>query len=144
MKAKELKDVWFHLTGDLLEFQRRIVDPICQKNGLTGQQMRVLLALDEQSDQSVGDLSASVAILRTNIAAVCRKLEEEQFIQRSRTGQDKRYVTVRLTDRGRAALDQVRADFNTRYRKAFASEPKETFETILRGIEALQAFLKKF
>lgn len=144
MKVGVFKDIWFGLSLDLQDFQRRVVDPVCQKNGLTGQQLRILLALADRPDQSVGDLSENVAILRTNIAAVCGKLERDGLIQRVRSGSDKRIVSVCLTARGAGVLDGVRSDFNQRYAHVFENEPQETFEAVSKGMAALQSFLKKF
>ena len=144
MKVGIFQDIWFGLSMDLQEFQRRVVDPICQKNGLTGQQLRILLALADSPNQSVGDLSENVAIQRTNIAAVCGKLEADGLIRRARSGGDKRYVSVCLTAQGSEVLDHVRRDFNSRYAHVFENEPQETFEAVSKGMAALQSFLKKF
>lgn len=144
MKVGIFQEIWMGLATDLQDFQRRAIDPICQKNGLTGQQLRILLALADGPDQSVGDLSENVAILRTNIAAVCRRLEADGLIRRTRGGSDKRVVTVCLTPQGAAVLDSVRREFHQRYAGIFESEPQETFTAVSQGMAALRSFLKKF
>ncbi|MVM53395.1 MarR family transcriptional regulator [Gordonibacter sp. ResAG-26] len=119
------------------------VAPVCQQNGLTLQQMHVLLELVGTPGQTSTQLSERAGILRTNFSSVCHKLEERGLVERRRSDCDRRAFELRATDEGRELLARIDADIKRRYGAAFENEPPETFETILAGFRALSAFAAK-
>lgn len=120
-----------------------VMAPVCQRHGVTMQQLHVLMELSRMPGVQAGQLSDRAGILRTNFPSMCRRLEERGLIERRRNDQDKRSLQLRVTDEGRALLAAIEDDARRRYDAAFALEPAETFETISAGLAALNAFMQK-
>ena len=61
----------------------RLVEPIVQAEGLTALQARVLLQLSYH-DATVGDISEITCMGQANASSLCKKLEQEGYLTRSR------------------------------------------------------------
>ena len=143
MDLNEFKHAFFDVACDMQKLLHDTVAPVCQQNGLTLQQMHVLLELVGTPGQTSTQLSERAGILRTNFSSVCHKLEERGLVERRRSDRDRRAFELRATDEGRELLVRIDADIKRRYGAAFENEPPETFETILAGFRALNAFAAK-
>lgn len=143
MDLNEFKHAFFGVACDMQKLLHDTVVPVCQQNGLTLQQMHVLLELVGTPGQTSTQLSERAGILRTNFSSVCHKLEERGLVERRRSDRDRRAFELRATDEGRELLARIDADIKRRYGAAFENEPPETFETILAGFRALNAFAAK-
>ena len=143
MDINEFKRAFFDVACDMQKLLHDLVAPACQRNGLTLQQMHVLVELVSAPGQTSTQLSERAGILRTNFSSVCHKLEERGLVERRRSAVDKRAFELQLTEAGRALLLDVDAEVRRRYGSAFESESPETFETIIAGFRALNAFTAK-
>ena len=76
---------------------------------LTGPQYAVLATIDEHPSIDQGSLAASVALDRSTMADVCRRLEERGLIERAQAPSDGRRKLLGLTDEGRDTLHAVYA-----------------------------------
>ena len=143
MEIAVFKRELFAVMCDVQKILHETMAPICQQHGLTLQQMHVLLELVGTPGQTSTQLSERAGILRTNFSSVCHKLEERGLVERRRSDRDRRAFELRATDEGRELLARIDADIKRRYGAAFENEPPETFETILAGFRALNAFAAK-
>lgn len=80
----------------------RRVDPV-----LTGPQYSVLVTVDAHPDLDQGSLAHTVALDRSTMADVCRRLEDRGLIARTQAPADGRRKLLGLTDDGREALARV-------------------------------------
>ncbi len=144
MDVEGFKRELFTMARDMQRILHDTVAPICQRQGLTLQQMHVLLELVDMPGQTSSQLSARAGILRANFSSVCRKLEEGGLVERRRSPHDRRSYELQITDEGRALLAQIDSEVKRRYGKVFEEEPQETFETVLAGFRALGEFVGKF
>ena len=76
MDINEFKRAFFDVACDMQKLLHDLVAPACQRNGLTLQQMHVLVELVSAPGQTSTQLSERAGILRTNFSSVCHKLEE--------------------------------------------------------------------
>lgn len=143
MNIDDLRREFFIVACDMQKLLHDTVAPACQRQGLTLQQMHVLVELMNVPDQTLSQLSERAGILRTNFSSVCRKLEEQGFVERRQSARDRRAFELRTTAEGRAVLARIDADVQQRYSEAFDSEPQETFDAILTGFKALASFAQK-
>ena len=89
---------------------RRVVNaytPLLKPLGLTYTQYIVCLALWESGSATVGDLCRRLYLDNGTVTPRLKKMEEEGFIQRSRSKQDERIVTVTVTEKGWGLRQQV-------------------------------------
>lgn len=93
---------------------------------ITPRQFAVLKALASNEDPSQSLLVEKTGIDRSTMADIIRRLVGKSFVQRRRTRRDARMYAVRLTEKGRNALE--------------AAEPavRETDDRILAAVPSAQ------
>ncbi|MBR6186299.1 MAG: MarR family transcriptional regulator [Clostridia bacterium] len=82
---------------------RRLVNqytPFLKPLGLTYTQYIVFLALWESGSATVGDLCRRLYLDNGTITPLLKKMEEAEYIVRTRSRQDERVVTVTVTEKG--------------------------------------------
>jgi len=82
---------------------RKVVNrytPYFKPLGITYTQYIVFLTLWEEGSATVGDLCRRLYLDNGTITPLLKKMEEAGYITRSRSRQDERVVSVRLTDAG--------------------------------------------
>ena len=90
---------------------RRVVNhytPLLKPLGLTYTQYIVLLALWESGSATVGDLCRRLYLDNGTVTPLLKKMEEAEYIARTRSKQDERVVTVAVTEKGWALRQQVK------------------------------------
>ena len=100
---------------------------------LTFSQYALVRALAGRETARIGDLAGDAAVTPSTATRILDALERRAMVRRDRASEDGRVVTVRLTDRGRAALD--RQDLWMRGRQ------RAFFEELPAGEQALAADL---
>ncbi|CAI8731143.1 MarR family transcriptional regulator [Methylocaldum szegediense] len=90
-----------------------------QKVGLTGSQLMVLRALSKQGPLTANQLSQAVNLSQGTITTVLDHLEHKTLIRRERSPQDKRRLTITLTEPGRDALRQAPSLLHVNFLDAF-------------------------
>ena len=76
-------------------------------DGMTPRQYAVLLAVSKQEDISQTGLVEATGIDRSTLADVVRRLVSRGMLQRKRTRHDARMYAVRISAKGKAALEAV-------------------------------------
>lgn len=79
-----------------------IYRPLLKPFGITHPQYLVMLALWEESPQSVKQLSASLRADPASLSPMLKRLESLGYVNRPRNSTDERLLAVSLTDKGRA------------------------------------------
>ena len=90
---------------------RRMVNaytPYLKPLSITYTQYIALLALWESGSATVGDLCRRLYLDNGTLTPLLKKMEEAGLVQRSRSRQDERVVTITLTDSGWALRQQVK------------------------------------
>ncbi|WP_018409816.1 MarR family winged helix-turn-helix transcriptional regulator [Methyloversatilis thermotolerans] len=104
----------------------------------------ILLFREESLQSSPSELAGKAGVTRATMTGLLDGLERDGLVQRSFEAADRRRVTVRLTDAGQAALDQVMPDYYRRVRALMVEldEPqREQLQTLLGVLrKGTQAF----
>lgn len=112
----------------------RAVDPV-----LTGPQFAVLTAVDNHPGVDQGSLAASVALDRSTMADIVRRLEDNGLIVRHAAPHDGRRKLLHLTEAGSRRLEEVNRrarELDERLLKGYSPAERER---VLREITALAA-----
>ena len=117
----------------------RLLDPVVQSEGLTLLQACVLCHLYQQ-DAAVGDISDLAVIDQANASSLCKKLEREGFLTRTRQASDRRVVILSLTSKGREAAERLQARLN-HYMELLNALPTNAKEELNRGFRAANQML---
>ena len=117
----------------------RLLDPVVQSEGLTLLQACVLGHLYQQ-DAAVGDISGLAVIDQANASSLCKKLEQEGYLTRTRRASDRRVVILSLTPRGRETVERLQARLN-HYLDLLNALPTDAKEELNRGFQAANQML---
>lgn len=117
----------------------RLLEPIVQAEGLTALQAHVLLRLTH-GEATVGDVSEATCMGQANASSLCKKLEQEGYLTRSRRGPDRRVVILSLTSKGQEAMARILQKLN-RYLELVNARPKSDQEELIRGLRAIDQML---
>ena len=117
----------------------RLLDPVVQSEGITTLQSCVLAHLYRQ-DAAVGDISDLAVIDQANASSLCKKMEQEGFLTRTRQESDRRVVILSLTPKGRAAAERIQAKLN-HYLELLGALPNDAKAELVRGYLAANQML---
>jgi DNA-binding MarR family transcriptional regulator len=93
------------------------------EQALTLSQYAILQALTEREHARVSDLATEAGIAPSTATRILDALQRRAIVTRRRSPEDRRGVTVRLTDRGRDALNAQDAWMRGRQRAFFEGLP---------------------
>ena len=139
MEPAEFKNQVWALMRDITDRMNGVFHPIIDRYGLTIMQMRVLFEIRREDGCTVSGLSRRVCAAGTNVSALCKRLEREGLLERSRDPRDERVVHITLTGEGRRTVDEVDALVT----RAFPLLNEEDAEVILDGMQMLSLLLQK-
>ena len=117
----------------------RLLDPVVQSEGLTLLQACVLGHLYQQ-DAAVGDISGLAVIDQANASSLCKKMEQEGYLTRTRRASDRRVVILSLTPRGMETVERLQARLN-HYLDLLNALPTDAKEELIRGFRAANQML---
>lgn len=99
---------------------------------LTQRQYALLAAASEADNPSQTDLVAMTGIDRSTLAELTARMIAKGLLERERSAADGRAKTVRLTEAGRAALDEARPRVKAADKRILALLPKPKREGFLK------------
>lgn len=82
-----------------LEIEKRI-GRFLVRRGLTEPQFKLLVAVASQGSRTLGDLAKALGCTRGNLTGVVDRLERDGWLNRVRHRDDRRIVTLELTEKG--------------------------------------------
>ena len=85
----------------------RILQPIIRRYGLTVTQAQLLCSVRKSGSSTVGAIAKTLGLACTNTSAMCKKLSQMGFLHRKRRENDKRIVSIMLTDEGQDAAREI-------------------------------------
>lgn len=103
-------EVWQMLYA-LKSYIEKVVDPITQQEGLTALQTFVLASIQQGDADSIGSLCKITGMNQSNASTLCKRMEREGVLTRSRTAKDERVVQLTVTSAGNEALLHIEQRF---------------------------------
>ena len=105
--------------------------------GLTPRQYAVLVAVSDAEGLSQTDLVHRTGVDRSTLADIVRRMIKKGLVQRQRTKRDARAYSVRLTDRGRKALDSARPAARLADERLLSSLPMKHRQAVVEALSSL-------
>ncbi len=128
-----LRDISLKIANMLGEFY--------QPFGVTPVQATILLALESDGPQKISDVAKHLNMTPSNLSMICRRLERDGFLSRSRDERDQRVVRLKLTERASQVMCAVQARALEDRLPAFSKISPEDQQLILDGITRLREVL---
>jgi DNA-binding MarR family transcriptional regulator len=114
-----------------------------KKFGLTGPQLILLQSISAHDKISVTQLSKNVSLSQATVTDITKRLENREYITRTRDIYDKRKTNIALTDNGKAILNTVppllQEQFTERFSKLESWEQlmiESSFERVVSMMSA--------
>jgi DNA-binding MarR family transcriptional regulator len=116
--------------------------------GLTGPQLALLHMIARSGRLSVSALANKISLSQATVTSILSRLEQQAFVTRARSSEDKRMVYIDITDKTKAILDKqpspLHGDFSRRFKKLANWEQTMLLSSIQRiamlmDVQALEA-----
>lgn len=111
-----------NIEDDILRALRRITRSIdlhsrklANTFGLTGPQLVCLRVIAQEDSVAPSQLAREVSLSQGTITGILDRLSARQLIERKRSSQDRRVVTVHLTQAGRSLVDEAPSPLQERF-----------------------------
>ena len=118
---------------------KRASDACC--GDFTLEQFQTLRAVGAAAPLSIGALSARLRVDLSTMSRNVTVLERNGFLLRARSSEDARVVHVRVTPKGKRALETLRCDERDVLERVYARVPAAERPKILKALEVLQSCL---
>jgi len=118
---------------------RQASDVCCGE--LTLEQFQTLRAVSMADQLSIGSLSTQLRVDLSTMSRNVTVLERNGYLLRARSAQDARVVHVRLTTKGKRALETLRCDERDVLTTVYQSLPAAERPGVLKALEVLHSCL---
>ena len=130
----------------LREIQRRL--GWSQKNdvqccGVTMAQCHALLEIGKRGKASIVELADTLGIDTSTLSRTIDHLYKSGVVDRVLNPQDRRYVTLSLTDRGNTAFQTIEESFNSYMSRVFALIEKDKHHQIIESLELIASAIER-
>ena len=105
---------------------------------LTLEQFQTLRALSASDQLSIGALSVRLRVDMSTMSRNVTVLERDGYLVRARSAEDARVVHVRLTAKGKRALESLRCEERDVLQDVYRRLPTADRPVVLKALEALQ------
>jgi DNA-binding MarR family transcriptional regulator len=118
---------------------RQASDVCC--GDLTLEQFQTLRAISLSEHLSIGSLSTQLRVDLSTMSRNVTVLERNGYLLRARSAEDARVVHVRLTTKGKRALETLRCEERDVLTTVYQSLPAADRPAVLKALEVLQGCL---
>jgi DNA-binding MarR family transcriptional regulator len=122
------------------EVTRRQASDVCCGD-LTLEQFQTLRAISASGQLSIGALSDELRVDLSTMSRNVSVLERNGHLLRARSAEDGRIVHVKLTSKGRRALETLRCEERDVLQEVFERLPTPERPRVLQALEVLQSCL---
>lgn len=124
-----LKSTWLAVS--------KMYSEMAQDYDATAVQALTLLKIDPKNGTRSTNLGPKMAIEPTSLTRIIKLLEDNGYIYKEKTTQDKREVIIKLTDKGlnsRNLSKEVVLNFNKKVMEKITPEKMDTFKEVMADI----------
>lgn len=124
-----LKSTWLSVS--------KMYSDLAQDHDATAVQALTLLKIDPKEGTRSTNLGPKMAIEPTSLTRIIKLLEDNGYIYKEKTANDKREVIIKLTDKGlnsRNLSKEVVVNFNKRVTEKISADKLEIFKEVMADI----------
>ncbi|KWZ94500.1 MAG: MarR family transcriptional regulator [Anaerococcus vaginalis] len=122
-----------------------LLQETAQELGVTTLQLKMIMTLSAADESvSIGNLGKSIGVNGGNISNICKKLEKQGFVDRSRSDEDERVVNVKLTKKGFDAAEKVSKYFDKIKPEVEEKSINSNLKTIINELGSLDDLLDDY
>ncbi|MBS7007726.1 MarR family winged helix-turn-helix transcriptional regulator [Anaerostipes sp.] len=110
---------------------------------LTKSQLSILFALEVKPGLTMSKLSKYIASSKEQTTRAVAPLVKEGFVERYIEEENRRYVYIRLSDKGMCMIQEAKQSFINHLKLSFGRLPKEDLNELKQAAETTLRILKK-
>ena len=119
----------------------RLMLPVTQSYGLTPTQVAVLNLIKKNEKLTVSQLFKTLDFNQGNMSSLCKKLEADGFVTRSKCLSDERKSFLTLTEKAASALDEIDSYFSVPEEECWLT--REEYKAAEEAVTVLRSAAKK-
>ncbi len=136
------------LIADTVDNLRRVFQSVNEyskktehETGLTGPQLGAIKVISDTGPICVSDLAGRMHLHAATVIGILDRLEGRGLIDRLRSRDDRRFVMVELSKRGRSLVEKSPEIARDPLAKGFEQMPRHKLENISEGLQSLAELL---
>ena len=141
MNAELIKEIIWDQTRALLSNTNAVLAQLCQAQGVFVLQSRIIAVVHEHETLTIGQISDLINVAKANVSTMCRKLENEGYLERKRDTYDERVVNVTLSKKGKDVAAYFDHEIQNLVKRADDSLTDDDLMAMSRGLKKLNELL---
>lgn len=137
-----INELLVDIFNDILKVEHKAIDSFSGSQ-LTMSEMHILEAVGKNADQQMSEIAKRLRITLPTLTVSVQRLEEKGYISRQRFGDDRRKVSVTLTDRGQQAYRHHEAFHDRMVEALFADLNIDQMPVLMESMAMLRDFFKQ-
>jgi DNA-binding MarR family transcriptional regulator len=111
--------------------------------GVTVSQCHIILEIGSKGETSIVDLADLLNIDTSTLSRNISNMVNQELVNRIANPDNRRYVSIRLTEKGKEIYDSIEGMCNEYYRKVFSYIPKELHNQVIDSFELIASAILK-
>lgn len=105
--------------------------------GITVAQCHAIVELGRSQHITLNELAELLALDKSTMSRTINNLVDRGLVERELNPEDRRYVSIKLTEEGLAVFQQIEASMEEYYQRVFVSIPTEKRDVVLESLKLL-------
>jgi len=111
--------------------------------GTTVAQCHAIVEIGRAKEMSLNELAQLLALDKSTMSRTTNNLVESGLVVRELHSEDRRYVTIKLTEEGRAVLQSIEGSMELYYKSIFSEIPEDKRAQVLESLQLIINAAKK-
>ena len=111
--------------------------------GTTVAQCHAIVEIGRAKEMSLNELAHLLALDKSTMSRTTNNLVESGLVVRELHSEDRRYVTIKLTEEGRTVLESIEGSMELFYKSIFSEIPEDKREQVLESLQLIINAAKK-
>lgn len=106
-------------------------------HGITISQCHAIVEIGRSNEVSLNELAKILNLDKSTMSRTINKLVDDDLAVRESHPEDRRYIVIKLTDKGTSVFKTIEESMNNYYKKIFVSIPQDKREQVLDSLKIL-------
>lgn len=106
-------------------------------SGITLTQCHAIVEIGRAEQITLNDLSNLLGLDKSTMSRTVNKLVEDGLVSRESNSEDRRFLSIKLTDKGRKIYEDIEKNMESYYEKILEWVPEDKRKQVLESLEIL-------
>lgn len=106
-------------------------------SGITLAQCHAIVEIGRAEQITLNDLSNLLGLDKSTMSRTVNKLVEDGLVSRESNSEDRRFLSIKLTDKGRKIYEDIEKNMESYYEKILEWVPEDKRKQVLESLEIL-------